>query len=140
MIAKREILETILSQCPLVPPEIGGIIGGHGELITDVFFDTNSCLKNRAIYHPDVDYLNSRIAWWESHQVEFRGIFHSHPSNQSNLSGDDCAYIVEIMSAMPESVTDLFFPIVIPRESLCVYRARRDASKIIIQNDYLKII
>ena len=36
------IYDLIMQHCPLVPPETGGIIGGHGELITAVIFDRKS--------------------------------------------------------------------------------------------------
>lgn len=127
-----------MRQCPFAPPETGGIIGGRGELITDVIFDKSPKLTEQAMYCPDVDYLNDRITWWHTQHIEFRGIFHSHPTNQCNLSGNDREYIIEIMSAMPASIEDLFFPIIIPKRDVLVYRARRRASEIVIQADYLQ--
>ena len=132
------IYDLIMQHCPLVPPETGGIIGGHGELITAVIFDRNHGLAERAVYCPDVSYLNDRIAEWNRQHIEFRGIFHSHPTKQCDLSGVDREYIIKIMSAMPTSVEDLFFPIISPRQKIYVYRAKREALDISIHVDCLQ--
>lgn len=135
---RKSIFDAIMLQCPLVPPETGGIMGGHGDLITDVFFDTSAGCSEQAIYCPNVEHLNERIAWWDSQGIEFRGIFHSHPTNQLDLSSRDRDYIIKIVSSMPTGIDELFFPIIIPRQNMYVYCARRKASEILIQADCLE--
>ncbi len=136
----KQIFDIIMQQCSPVPPEMGGIIGGHGELITTVVCDPSVGDAYQAIYRPNINHLNDWIMLWSRKNIEFRGVFHSHPKNQQNLSATDRAYIIKIMSAMPETVEELFFPIVIPDTDMYVYRARKDGLNILIQNDSVEIL
>lgn len=138
MIIDKAVYDAITLHCPHVPPETGGILGGHGEHITDVIFDVNHQYTNQAVYRPNVDFLNHHIALWIRQGIEFRGIFHSHLANQLELSKDDQEYIIKIMSAMPTSINELFFPIIIPTRNILVYRAKRNTYGIVIQPDCLQ--
>lgn len=134
----ESLLNAIISGCQPFPPETGGIMGGHDELITDVIFDTYPGLSEQATYSPNVVYLNDCIVRWRNQGIEFRGIFHSHPVNQYSLSGADREYITNIMSAMPTNIEELYFPIIVPTKTMFVYRAMRLKSKILIVSDCLQ--
>lgn len=122
----KSIFDAIIQRCPLVPPETGGIMGGHGDMITDIIFDISPEITEQAVYQPDVIFLNNRIAWWRSRCIEFRGMFHSHPQNQHGLSGMDKDYIIKVMTMMPETCRELYFPIVIPQKKYkCVLREEK---------------
>ena len=62
-------------------------------------------------------------------------MFHSHPIGQETLSKDDVEYINSIFDSMPDSVTELYFPIVIPKSHIIVYKAIRENHRVCIEND-----
>lgn len=139
MIILSEIY-TKLINCPDVPPETGGIIGINGNIVCECFHDSNSCEYNRAIYIPNVELLNDKIQQWQKINIHFAGIFHTHPIGQPDLSIDDISYINNIFQAVPMSVNNLYFPIVLPNLKLIPYKAIRFGDSIQVIEDKLKII
>lgn len=131
--------ESFLSSCPYAPPEIGGILGGKNGVVTDIVIDNRNAVSNKAIYIPDIDFLNSKIEEWEKQNTEFYGIFHTHFSDNT-LSKDDRINIEKIMYSMPKSVIKLYFPIVIPQKEMTVYVAERKNNKINIYLEDIDII
>lgn len=128
-----------LSSCTNVPPEIGGILGGNSGVITDIIIDDHMAISKKAVYIPDIKFLNRKIEEWENHNIEFYGIFHTHMSDNT-LSNDDRINIEKIMYSMPKQIEKLYFPIVIPKKEMKVYAAKRQNSKINIYLDCLDII
>lgn len=63
------------------------------------------------------------------------GMFHSHPIGQETLSMDDIEYIHSVFDNMPDSVTELYFPIVIPKSHIIAYKAIRKNHGICIEKD-----
>lgn len=114
----EEVLDKILLSYPSTVPEMGGILGGQNKIITEYFHDdkTNKNLE-RAIYMPNVLYLDSVIKKWSDSNIELYGLIHSHPANEDTLSKDDVCYIKEIMKEMKNGMK-LYFPLVMPNQRI----------------------
>lgn len=136
---QKAIYDKILNFCPVVPPETGGIIGQQNGIIGFAEFDSGTVQSESAVYIPDVERLNSVIEKWSCSGIEFVGVFHSHPIGQETLSKDDIEYIHSVFDSMPDSVTELYFPIVIPKSHIIAYKAIRKNHRICIENDSVVI-
>ena len=134
-----EVYEEII-QCPPVPPEMGGILGMKKGVVCACTYDQPPLQRDRAIYIPNVEFLNKRICEWKEQGISFCGMFHSHPFNQPKLSGEDNEYIKTIFQVMPETVRDLFFPIVLPNVMLLSFHAVRRENTIRIYEDKITIM
>lgn len=66
-------------------------------------------------------------------------MFHSHPIGQEILSRDDIEYIKTIFDSMPDSVMELYFPIVIPKSHIIAYKATRKNHRICFEKDSVVI-
>lgn len=120
----RQIYEDIFVTIKESPPEIGGILGKQGNLITAVEFDDGIGKGKKCSYSPDVNRLNSIIKLWQEQGINFCGIFHTHYFGVETLSPGDKEYIKNIMNSMPESITKLYFPlIVMPQREMIAYVA-----------------
>lgn len=131
----KEIYDEILKYTPVVPPETGGIIGQQNGIIGFAEFDSGTVKGDCAVYIPNVEKLNSVIEKWNRWGIEFVGMFHCHPIGQETLSKDDIEYIHSVFDSMPDSVTELYFPIVIPKSHIIAYKAIRKNHRIIIEKD-----
>lgn len=121
---QKSIFEEIINTVPYVPPESGGIIGGTNQVVTHFVFDRGTNLSNGYdTYVPNTLFLNKTIQRWKKDGVDFYGLFHSHFPQGTRLSNGDKQYITQIMNAMPQGINSLYFPIILPRESMIVYRA-----------------
>lgn len=125
---------------PDVPPEMGGLIGGRNGVITTVAFD-RGISGSMCSYMPDVYRMNRMIKRWELKNIEFLGIFHTHFWGIRTLSKSDKEYMVQILNAMPENITQLYFPVfVLPERNLTPYVAKRLKPDVLIQEEELIII
>ena len=115
MVITKETYNAIVELCPLVPPESGGILGGHEGIVDTYGFDKidSNCLSNS--YRPNVLFLNDVIHHWADIGIEFCGIFHSHSPSETSLSLPDRGYICRIMENIPNSIKRMNFPLVFPR-------------------------
>lgn len=132
---------TKLLNCPRVPPECGGIIGSkHGDIITHVVLD-KGCLSDAGImYIPNTQFLNQTIAEWEKSGIKFRGIFHTHAPQWTELSNEDRVYIIDILKAMPASIKFLYFPLVFPGIQIKNYITQKTGNAFDIVDDDIEII
>lgn len=137
---KKAIYDKILNFCPSVPPEAGGIIGQQNGIIGFAEFDSRTVQRDSAVYVPNVEKLNSVIEKWNNLGIEFVGIFHSHPIDQETLSKDDIEYIKNVFENMPDSITELYFPIVIPKSHIVSFKAIKKNHGVCVENDIIKII
>ena len=78
MIIKESIYKQILSFCPLVPPETGGIIGSSSTIVDTVAFDNCNKILEAAIYVPDVERLNYILSKWQKDNILFCEIGRAH--------------------------------------------------------------
>ena len=132
---RKTIYNKIINLCPVVPPETGGIIGQQNGIIGFAEFDSGTVQSDCAVYIPNVEKLNSVIEKWKRSGIEFVGMFHCHPIGQETLSKGDIEYIHSVFDSMPDSVTELYFPIVIPKSHIVAYKAIRKNHRIIIEKD-----
>lgn len=123
------------------PPEVGGILGGHDNIIDTTFYDIGLSGCTKCSYIPNTPLINSVIYKWQLESIAFMGIYHTHFYNVTSLSPGDEQYAKAILSSMPKSIAYLFFPIlVIPQRELVCYIAKRDNESVFIRPDELKII
>ena len=134
------ILHRLLLSYPTVPPENGGILGGTQNIITEYYHDNSIQKDIIAEYSPNTFHLNIKIQDWHKKGIEFYGLIHSHPSFEKTLSLADIDYIMNIMNSIPFNECFLYFPIVIPHETIIPYIAHKKDSDIKISNDILQII
>lgn len=137
---KESIYKQILSFCPLVPPETGGIIGSSSSVIDTVAFDNCNKILDAAVYVPDVIRLNTVLSDWQKKNISFCGLFHSHIKGQERLSKDDVEYIHTIFSCIPQTITKLYFPIVIPQAYIIPYKAVNQKHSIEILSDIIDLV
>lgn len=134
----KSVIDTIDRSITDIPPETGGILGSRdNELIDEVVMDLPASTNTRACsYYPNVDFLNHTIELWQRNDISFMGIFHSHFVGVRTLSGGDVKYINAIMSAMPQSVEALYFPVfVLPDRELVCYRAKKTKGAVEIMTE-----
>ena len=130
----------MLLQCPQVPPEIGGILGGKDCVIEKMIIDRGKKSYVGIRYVPDVIFINKCIAEWEDLQIEFYGMFHTHLSRWETLSNRDKEYIGCIMNAMLDQVESLYFPLVFPQDKVKFFKAVKSNNKICISEEKIEII
>jgi hypothetical protein len=134
----------LLYNCPPVPPEAGGILGGKDDVITTVIFDVSNA-PDYGGYTPNVANLNAVIASWADNNIDFMGIFHSHCPSGISLSRNDRIYIEKIMVSMPHTIYRLYFPIVIPGGKVIPYVASCNSKEqakevVLIEKDKLVLV
>jgi len=139
MIIKSNIYHEILNM-PAVPPETGGIIGMQNDIVTSFVFDKGKTNYQKAMYTPNIYFINNQINKWRNYNIIFCGIVHTHPSNQNFLSKDDINYIKKIINSMPETIPYLYFPIIIPQKKMLSYIAKSNKCKVEIYADEIIVI
>ena len=123
--------------------EEGGLLGSSTGKVIDCFFpDYQASIKTKNSYTPNIFYLNQQLQEWEKNEITFCGIIHSHLTNTPKLSDADIRYIEKIMKAMPNSIKQLYFPLIVqPKTQFISYKAVRNLwNKVNIQSDSIKII
>lgn len=136
---QAEIYRQILTTLPLVPPESGCILGGADHVVCSFVYDPGFPRLDRAVYAPNIQFLNQVIQQWAAEGVQFYGLSHSHPKGQRSLSSSDLAYIHTIMQAMPAHMEKLYFPLVFPGETIRSFAACRNRDRIEILPDNIII-
>ena len=136
----QNILENILEKMPVVPPEKGGIIGGKNGVVTVWEYDEGYA-GSGCVYYPNVEHLNEVIASWIENGLDFMGIYHVHFGNARTLSKGDISYIERILSTMPDTVTQLSFPIIVqPDKEMVSYVAQIDfRGEVLIKKEEIEI-
>ncbi len=135
---EKRILDEIINRTPALPPESGGILGGQNGVVTRYCADAGVA-HMPARYAPNVDMLNAAITQWRTEGVELYGIYHSHYAKDRMLSKGDMAYIERLMGSLPPSIRSLYFPIVLPRKKVIVYRADRAGGMLCIVCEKIEI-
>ena len=136
IVESSQVIEKILGGLPCEPPETGGILGGSGGVVTCSVLDVGKAGGPPCSYTPDVAFLNRQIQEWFKDGIEFMGIFHVHFGGAASISAGDKMYIEQIMKAMPEEITCLYFPIILmPEREVVVYQASMDDGGIQIKRE-----
>lgn len=138
----QRVLESIFHNISDVPPfENGGILGSIDGIITVAIADNGHSNTCGCSYEPNVEMFNQIISEWQKEDIEFSGIYHTHFFGVETLSQGDIDYINLILSAMPEQITQLYFPVVLPeKQQMIPYLAEKTAGGIRIVKDSLNVI
>lgn len=140
MTIQKKVYEQIKKALPEHPPEFGGLLGGKDNIISMVELDYGIS-GEMCGYAPDVRRLNDVIKKWHWQNIYFMGIFHTHFFHVRTLSELDKNYITEILNAMPEHITMLYFPVaVLPQKEIIPYIAVRQNPDVLIQEEKLIIL
>lgn len=123
-----------------VPPECGGIIGSQNGIVTAYYHDFGSDSQNSAVYIPNIDILNEKIQIWRSQNIQFCGMVHSHLSNETKLSESDKVYIADILGVNSDFCEKMYFPIVIPKQRMISFLAKKEGNKISIMADTIEFV
>lgn len=68
-------------------------------------------------------------------------MFHTHFGASKTLSLSDQSYIQAIMQAMPEEITQLYFPVILlPEKQIVSYIATRKQEQITIACDEISLV
>lgn len=138
---KHSVLKELLQGIHDKGYETGGILGGRNGIVTSFLQDEGMPSKYCCEYIPNVDLLNQTIETWSDDNIEFMGIYHTHYHDIKTLSKGDCEYITNIMDAMPDEISELFFPLVVfPQKEVVVYSAYKNDSSCHIALDKLSIV
>lgn len=131
----------LMDAMPVVPPEIGGILGGSPSVICEYKIDTGTGKGCGCSYAPDVEMLNAEIKEWQKRGIAFQGMFHTHFFGVRTLSDGDIAYITAIMQTMPQSLSELHFPVVVlPDREMTSYLAVRSGNEVTIREETVTIL
>lgn len=118
--------------------ETGGILGGNDGIITHCFFD-EGCENKGNSYKPNIYILNQIIERWSKENINFYGIYHTHPVLDQRLSKQDIEYIELIMIATPEYIEVLYFPLLLPNDELIFYKATKN-NGVFIKKEAIELV
>ncbi|MBP3938137.1 MAG: Mov34/MPN/PAD-1 family protein [Clostridia bacterium] len=135
----RELYSEILHSTENPPPESGGILGGYNGKVTVFVSDKGRSFNADYKYEPDIVFLNEVIDEWLRNNIEFMGIYHSHPKNHEKMSVADLEYINKIMRSVKGYADRLYFPLVIPKEKIICFYALIVADEIQIFHDAIQL-
>lgn len=135
----KEIYDFLIG-LPYAPPERGGILGGNDDSAKFCIPDDRFITETEYKYKPDIDFLNKIINEWIKSDIDFLGIYHTHPENCEKLSFADVKYINQIMQGVKDYTNKLYFPLIIPNEKILCFYALIVADEIIIYPDAIQLI
>ena len=91
--------DTLIDQASKnLPKETGGFLGGHGRFIKGILPIFNSFLGDKTGtfgYIPE-DAIRAR-AFFEKHNLEYLGVYHTHPIGSAQPSNQDLVHIQKYM-------------------------------------------
>lgn len=137
----RKIFDDIVNIAIDAPPEVGGIIGGHNDVVKTHYMDMGISSVKACSYTPNVSLLNGIISEWSAEGIQFMGIYHTHFFGVQTLSEGDTRYIRNILLSMPDEIDSLYFPLVVfPSRTMVCFKAIKKLDSIEIYNDSLVLI
>lgn len=111
---KQHVVKDIFDTIGNRPYENGGILGVQNQIVCRYAFDIYS--NNSDIsYQPNTEYLNTIIRNWFDENIMLCGVVHSHSPDCEYLSKQDINFALSIINNSCGQVSQLFFPIVIPK-------------------------
>lgn len=130
----KKVYYDIIASAPTVPPESGGILGSQNNIVTDFLAD-RGLRGDGYSYYPDIEKINRQLERWKDMGIQFSGLYHTHTPMGTRLSAADIRYISEILNAVSHLHTAMYFPIVIPKRTMIVYRVELAEEPIITGED-----
>lgn len=129
---KKKMLLELIQALPEELPEVGGIIGGNNNEITEYWIDAVSVNGCMCKYSPNIKQINEKIEQWNDNKISFLGMFHTHYFGVRTLSKGDIEYMREIMRTMPSCIEILYFPIVVfPEKEMIIYAIKNQTMEIV---------
>lgn len=115
----RKALEEIRKSLGSRYYETGGLLGSNNKDVIDTFFFDEGRVESTIEYFPYVELWQKQLAAWETTKITFRGIIHSHVSND-RLSDRDMNMAREIIKI--NSLQSILMPIyLINRQEIIWY-------------------
>lgn len=138
---RQQLYNQIISTPRNMPPETGGMLGGHNGIVSAICFDEGMQSEKMCSYIPDTKKLNTVIKEWQQTNILFMGFYHTHFYDVGTLSDGDKSYIERILRNMPAEIEYLYFPLVImPMRKMICYIAKLITGKLAIEKDDLIIV
>ena len=131
---KQEIYSKLF-KLKKAPPESGGILGWRNGIICKYTFDYG--LELGDFYVPNTEYLNRIISLWQNEGISTLAIYHTHPHGYDELSPVDIQYASNLLEFC--SISNFYFFIVIPQESIFAYKASMIKGHIEITEEEISI-
>ncbi len=132
-----KVYHQLLKSVP-APPETGGIIGAKDTVGIIIYEDKPLNLNNYS-YIPNTMVLNKVLAEWMEKGMYLYGFYHTHIQGGVNLSKQDKSYILKIMQSL-RAVNSLYFPIVIPNDTIIAYKAKWNNGCLSINRENIYLI
>lgn len=109
---KESVYNEIMRILGTQKPELGGMLGySEDQLVIDHFVFDKNARVNSVEYNPNTEFLNGILyGEWETENINFAGIVHSHPGNMSYPSYPDVKTACKTMESF--DLEFLFTPIV----------------------------
>lgn len=136
---KEAVYHSVFFHLSPAPPERGGILGMKDGIICAFIPDRSEQETERAIYYPDVQFLNRCIENWAKEGIMFCGVIHSHPSGQTTLSGSDMEYIEELYRVNP-NLEKTYFPLVLDGCDMMIYSVEKRDNKLFTTRVQIEIV
>ena len=115
----RKALEEIRKSLGSRDYETGGLCGSNNKDVIDTFFYDEGRVESTTEYYPYVELWQKQLAAWGTTKITFRGIIHSHVSNE-RLSDRDINMAREILKI--NSLQSILMPIyLINRQAIIWY-------------------
>lgn len=134
----RKTYDDFITTVSQLPIESGGIIGAVDNVVCSYFVDNTN--YNSDTYKPNADLLNDKIQQWQKSDIEFFGIFHTHPVSVKELSVPDKQSITLLMNQLTDSSKILFFPLVFQDKTMVVFKAEVANGNVVIKKSKIVII
>ena len=134
----RKTYDDFISTVSQLPIESGGIIGAVDDVVCAYYIDKIN--YNEDTYKPDADLLNDKIQQWQKLDVEFYGIFHTHPDCVKELSVPDKQSIEILMNQLTDRSKSLYFPLVFQDKTMVAFEAEFVDDNIVIKKTKIVII
>lgn len=117
----KKLFNEIINIFEFSPYESGGFLGGCDDTVIKVIYDNEDF--RFAEYKPNNKLLNDILKEWYENDIEFLGIFHTHYPKCTSLSRNDEKFINKFMQEVCDENDIMYFPIVIAKSEMCVYKA-----------------
>lgn len=134
----RKTYDDFISTVSQLPIESGGVIGAVDGIVCTYFIDNIN--YDSDTYKPDTDLLNDKIQRWQKSDIEFYGIFHTHPDSVKELSVPDKQSIELLMNQITDSSKILYFPLVFQDKTMVAFKAEVADGNVVIKKVKIVII
>lgn len=131
---EKDLYETILQDHENLQQETGGYIGIHNHQIIQYTFDSGIGIASLGRFTPNPEIFHKKMEdWLENDAIQEFGILHRHVNGQVDLSNGDFRYIDSLFSRN-DWLQGMYFPVVLPKETMAVYWARRKGRRVEIED------